>query len=145
MRVRQLKVNPKTSQDTLSKMRAIHNESVQLFEERRDIGGFLNQVKQKLKEKNSTIYKLQGELNLNKKTIYRWFDKSKQPSQALQKLVCEHLDIPYYTLALTPNEHGEFPCGLKICSKCQNEFAIFKKSNYCCHRCFDFKQKALPL
>lgn len=145
MRARKLKVNPKTNFKKLEYTRNRHREGIYLFESKRDIEGFLTNIKNKLIERKSNINQLQKELNLNKKTIYRWFDKSKQPSQAFQKLICEHLDIPYYPLALNPNENGEYPCGLRICSSCDAEFAVFRNTNYGRYWCEKCRNKNTPL
>lgn len=138
MRNRKLNPNPKTLTSKLLYGRNKNREAALLFEERRNIEGFLTSLKNKLQENDFSIWQLQKELNLNKKTIYRWFSKEKQPSQAMQKLVCDYLNIPYDKLILTPNENGDFPCGLRVCSVCNNEFALFKNVNCGKYRCSKF-------
>ncbi|WAU72394.1 helix-turn-helix domain-containing protein [Acinetobacter sp. TR11] len=136
MRVRPRKENPKSRQSSLNYERKRVLQSALLFEKYRDIDGFLASLKERLKDRGLSVKQIQINLGFNKKVIYSWLRGEKIPSQKYQVAVCEYLDIPYHKLALTPNEQGDYPCGMRVCNVCGCEFAVFKKINYgqmkCC-------------
>ena len=139
MRNRTRKENPTSRQNALIYERNRVFESAQLFEQHRDIDGFIVLLKKQLESRGLSVQQLQINLGFNKKVIYSWLRGEKKPSQKYQILVCEYLDIPYSTLALTPNKDGEYACGVRACTSCGYEFALFKKTNYGQMKCEDCK------
>ncbi len=129
MRNRARKENPTSRQSSLNYERNRTYISSKLFEKHRDIEGFLVLLKERLESRGLSVQQLQITLGFNKKVIYSWLRGEKKPSQKYQVLVCEYLNIPYHKLALTPNEQGDYPCGVRVCTECRKEFALFKKVN----------------
>lgn len=140
MRNRSRKENPTSRQSALNYERNRIFESSQLFEKYRNIDSFLLLLKERLESRGLSVQQLQINLGFNKKVIYSWLGGKKKPSQKYQVLVCEYLDIPYNKLALTLNEQGDYPCGIRACTSCGYEFALFKKINYGQMRCEDCKK-----
>ncbi|MFH7764591.1 helix-turn-helix domain-containing protein [Acinetobacter sp. BSP-28] len=121
--------------------RDLISASQELFELRRDINGFLNQVRSIKDAQNISCKELSERFGFGKNVIQSWLSGEKKPSQEMQKKVCQFLNIPYDTLSLTPNKQGEYPCGIRICKHCKSEFPVFKKTNYlrrtCCSKFSD--------
>lgn len=121
--------------------RDLISASQELFELRRDINGFLNQVRSIKDAQHISCKELSVRLGFGKNVIQSWLSCEKKPSQEMQQKVCQFLNISYDVMSLTPNEHGEYPCGIRICKRCKSEFPVFKKTNYlrrtCCSKFSD--------
>ena len=121
--------------------RELISASQELFELRLDINGFLNQVRSIKDAQHISCKELSVRLGFGKNVIQSWLSREKKPSQEMQLKVCQFLNITYDAMSLTPNEHGEYPCGIRICKRCKSEFPVFKKTNYlrrtCCSKFSD--------
>ena len=122
---------------TRARVKKLYSEAAERLMRYRDIDRFLVDLRQALKFRNMSLNKFTEIMDFNKKVIYAWVRGEKTPSKPLQRKVCDYLGLPYNTLALTPNDDGVYPRGIRICKACNNEFAVFKNQNECKRFCND--------
>lgn len=103
----------------------------------RDVPGFLSQALCVLNELEMTHIDLVRRLGTKANTVYDWFTGHKIPHPRNQLAVCRLLNLACNGVALTPDERGDYPCGVMMCEQCGNEFAIYRKvwTKYCSREC----------
>lgn len=107
----------------------LYSEAAERLIQYRGIDRFLVDMQQALKSRNMSLYKFTEIMGFNKKVIYAWVRGEKTPSKPLQRKVCDYLGLSYSALALTPNDNGIYPRGVRVCRACNNDFAVFKNQN----------------
>ena len=125
------------NEETNSMNRVLISEAMHLYSVQRDIEGFLLNLHKYVKSSNRTYRDISLSLGFGKNVIQSWLSKEKTPSKKAQVAVCEAFNIPYNKKVLTPNNQGEYPCGIRICKRCKLEFLVYKKTNYLKMYCSD--------